>query len=197
MGDGTDKAGWRARLRAARRRLDAAELAVAAASVRGHVVAELAGARRIAAYVPVIGEPGSLDLVDALAGGGIEVLLPLVVPEGLDWVVYAGRDRLVAGPFGLWEPDGARLGTAVVATADAVLVPALAVDRAGTRLGRGGGYYDRTLAWVAPGTPVAALLHDGELVDELPADPWDRRVTAAVTPTSGWTELPAGRHHDG
>jgi len=62
-----------------------------------------------------------------------------------------------------------------------VLVPALAVDPAGNRLGRGGGSYDRALARVTPGTFVCALLYDGEVVDRVPADDHDRRVDAAVT----------------
>jgi 5-formyltetrahydrofolate cyclo-ligase len=79
--------------------------------------------------------------------------------------------------------------------ADAVLVPALAVGRDGVRLGRGGGSYDRALARVAPGTPRAALLFDEELVDALPADPWDVPVTDVVSP-SGWRALPAGGRLD-
>ncbi len=77
-----------------------------------------------------------------------------------------------------------------MARARLLLVPALAVDRRGVRLGRGGGSYDRALARVAAGTPVVALLHDGELLDELPAEPHDRLVSAVVTPSGGWSALP-------
>ena len=62
-------------------------------------------------------------------------------------------------------------------------MPALAVDRRGMRLGRGGGCYDRALGRVPRGTPVCALLHDGELLDEVPCEPHDRPVTHVVTPT--------------
>jgi 5-formyltetrahydrofolate cyclo-ligase len=75
-----------------------------------------------------------------------------------------------------------------VATADVVLVPALAVDRTGMRLGRGGGSYDRALGHVPVGTFVCALLYDGELLDRVPHDDHDRPVTAAVTP-SGLSRL--------
>jgi 5-formyltetrahydrofolate cyclo-ligase len=193
-GDG--KAGWRARLRAARRSLGPDELAAAAAALRQHVCDRLAGAGRVAAYVPVGREPGSVELLDALRDGGTEILLPVVLSGGLDWAVYRGRTGLVAGALGTREPIGPHLGAAALATADAVLVPALGVDRNGTRLGRGGGYYDRALALLGPGAAVAALLHDGELVDLLPRDPWDRPVTAAVTPGAGWTGLPVVEHHD-
>ena len=192
-----DKAGWRARLLAARAELAADELAAAAEALRGHVLGRLSGAARIAAYVPVGREPGSLDLLDALRDAGIEVVLPVIVAGGLNWASYGGRDRLVAGTLGTREPVGPRLGASALATADAVLVPALAVDHRGTRLGRGGGYYDRALGPLAGGPLVAALLHDGELVPRLPADPWDRPVPAAVMPRAGWTELPVVAHHGG
>ena len=74
-------------------------------------------------------------------------------------------------------------------------MPALAVDHRGVRLGRGGGYYDRALAAAPAGVPLVALLHDGELVERLPADPWDTTVTSAVEPAIGWTELPIVEHH--
>ncbi len=191
------KAGWRARLRAARRTLGPDDLAAAAGAVREHVTRRLAGAARIAAYVPMGREPGSVGLLDALRDGGTEVLLPVVVPGGLDWASYRGGASLVAGALGTKEPAGPHLGPAAIGTVDAILVPALGVDRLGTRLGRGAGYYDRALTRVGASVVVAALLHDGELVDRLPHDPWDRPVAAAVTPGAGWTELPAVEHHDG
>jgi 5-formyltetrahydrofolate cyclo-ligase len=78
-----------------------------------------------------------------------------------------------------------------VARADLVIVPALAADRLGNRLGKGGGSYDRALARCAPGARVVALLFDGELVPRLPRDPWDRPVSDVVTP-AGWA--PVGRN---
>jgi 5-formyltetrahydrofolate cyclo-ligase len=140
-------------------------------------------------------EPGSLRLLDALRDGGTEVLLPVVVTDGLDWARYAGPEGLVADALGTRAPDGPRLGAAALAATDAVLVPALAVDRRGIRLGRGGGYYDRALAVAPADVPLIALLHDGELVERLPADAWDRTVTATVTPAIGWTELPIVEHN--
>ena len=77
------------------------------------------------------------------------------------------------------------------AKADVVLAPALAVDRTGARLGRGGGSYDRALARVRPDALVVALLHDGELLppgQTVPTEPHDRRVAAAAEPI-GLTRL--------
>lgn len=196
MSQDSGKRGWRARLLAARAQLSTAVLEANASAVSGHVLDRLRGTARIAAYVPVGREPGTLRLLDALRDDGTEVLLPVVVTDGLDWARYAGPADLVAGALGTREPSGSRLGAAGIATADAVLLPALAVDHRGVRLGRGGGYYDRTLATVPAGLPLIALLHDGEIVGRLPVDPWDRAVSAAVTPAIGWTELPIVEHHD-
>jgi 5-formyltetrahydrofolate cyclo-ligase len=77
-----------------------------------------------------------------------------------------------------------------VSRADLVIVPALAVDRRGVRLGRGGGSYDRALARVGPQVPTIALLYDAELLDEVPAAPHDQRVRLVARPEQGITELP-------
>jgi 5-formyltetrahydrofolate cyclo-ligase len=114
------------------------------------------------------------------------VLLPIVVgPAPLDWAYYDGPDSLVPGPFGLSEPAGHRLGPAAIALAGAVLVPALAVDRAGHRVGKGGGHYDRSLPLAEPGTPLVAVVRDEELVAALPAEPHDIPMTAVLTPIGG------------
>jgi 5-formyltetrahydrofolate cyclo-ligase len=159
---------------------DAADEALVAAAC-----ALVRGAERVAAYVPLPGEPGGVGLAGALMAvlppSGL--LLPALRPDrDLDWAAHDGS--LVAGATlgRLREPAGVRLGVAAIATADVVLVPALAVDRLGTRLGRGGGSYDRALARVRPGVPVVALLYPGEIMPELPVEPHDRPVTAALTP---------------
>ncbi|MEU7815515.1 5-formyltetrahydrofolate cyclo-ligase [Pseudonocardia sp. NPDC049154] len=195
-GDGTPapdvarrKAALRARLLRARRALTAEQRAAAAEDLRGHVL-ELAQELRdgpVCAYLPIGAEPGSVALLDGLRAAGRSVLLPVVPPRPgpLDWAAYTGPDSLGPGPLGLREPTTPRLGPAALRTAVLVLVPALAADRTGRRLGRGGGYYDRTLGAVPAGVPVVALLHDGELLDEVPVDPHDRPVTGVVLPTPG------------
>lgn len=143
------------------------------------------------AYVPMGTEPGSLDLVDALVAAGHEVLLPVVPAEvgPLDWALYRGPDDLGPGPLGLREPLGPRRGPTAIGFARMVLVPGLAADPRGRRLGRGGGYYDRTLDLAAAGTPLVVVLYDEELLSEVPAEPHDRTVTGALTPGGGWRRL--------
>jgi 5-formyltetrahydrofolate cyclo-ligase len=63
------------------------------------------------------------------------------------------------------------------------------VARDGIRLGRGGGFYDRALTHVRPDAVLVAVVFDDELVDELPAEPHDQRVTVVVTPSGGWEQL--------
>jgi 5-formyltetrahydrofolate cyclo-ligase len=135
----------------------------------------------VAAYAPVDGEPGGPGLPAALAAVA-PLILPVVASgRTLDWAHYTGE--LASGPYGLAEPVGPRLGPSALRAADLIVAPALAVDRRGVRLGRGGGYYDRALA-TAPGVPVVVPLYPAELVPELPAEPHDRRVHAVVTPTT-------------
>jgi 5-formyltetrahydrofolate cyclo-ligase len=149
---------------------------------------ELADARTVAAYVSVGREPGTRPLLDGLRARGVTVLLPVLLPDDdLDWAVYEGPDSLARARLGLLEPGGPRLGRGQVTEADAVLLPGLAVDGRGMRLGRGGGSYDRVLARLdAAGVrpPLVVLLYDGEVLEEVPTEPHDRPVLAAVTPSA-------------
>jgi 5-formyltetrahydrofolate cyclo-ligase len=165
------KAELRARLRETRRSRPASERAAAGVGLRSVLTSlpELRGAGVVTAYAPLPTEPDVRLAVAALRG--VRVLLPVLLPDrDLDWVVADRPD----------EP----LGPAAVATADVLLVPALAVDRRGARLGQGGGSYDRALLRARPDALVVAVLFDGELLDSLPTEPHDQRVDAVATPTA-------------
>jgi 5-formyltetrahydrofolate cyclo-ligase len=152
--------------------------------------AQMAGT--VAVYYSLASEPGTHGLVYAFWKRGSYVLLPLLRPDAdLDWASYEGPDSLRPGPRGLAEPGEPPRGLDAVSRADLVLVPALAVDRRGVRLGRGGGSYDRALARVGRNVPTIALLYDGELLDVVPADPHDQRVRLVARPSAGIVELPA------
>ncbi|MEU0179857.1 5-formyltetrahydrofolate cyclo-ligase [Streptomyces sp. NPDC006207] len=171
-----------------RRGLTARERTVAERAIAQHALdlPELSGARTVAAYVSMGGEPGTRTLLDVLRERGERVLLPVLLPDNdLDWAPYEGSGGLVRTARGLYEPTGPRLGPAAVTGADAVLLPGLAVDGRGLRLGRGGGSYDRVLARLdtAGVTPaLVVLLYAHEVLDRVPDEPHDRPVDAVVTP---------------
>ncbi|MFE4518672.1 5-formyltetrahydrofolate cyclo-ligase [Kitasatospora sp. NPDC056783] len=187
-----EKSGLRARLLTERRALTAEQRASAADGLAGHA-GELAGpGATVAAYVSVGAEPGTRPLLDALRARGVRVLLPVLLADNdLDWAEYAGPGALAPAGRGLLEPVGPRLGPRAVTEAAVVLLPGLAVDRSGLRLGRGGGSYDRVLDRLARAgaRPVlAVLLYEHELLERVPAEPHDRPVDLAVLP-SGVREL--------
>ena len=175
-----------------RRTRPLADRAAAADAVTSALLAGLRGVRTLAAFVPDPTEPGSGRLPDAYTELGARVLLPVVPPTGriLDWAVHTGE--LEPGRFGLSQPVGPRLGAMAIEEADAVVVPALAVDRFGIRLGRGGGYYDRALVHARPDAVLVTVVFDGERVGELPREVHDRPVAAVVTPSGGWEDLSPG-----
>ncbi|MFD7030615.1 5-formyltetrahydrofolate cyclo-ligase [Streptomyces sp. NPDC059917] len=189
----SNKAELRRSLLAARRALPDETLRRSARALaeRALDLPELADAGSVAAYVSIGSEPGTRDLLDALRGRGVRVLLPVLLPDNdLDWAAYEGPASLAAaaraGKMTLLEPVGPRLGPDAVTGADAVLLPGLAVDGRGMRLGRGGGSYDRVLARLerARAHPaLVVLLYDEEVVARVPEEPHDHPVHAVVTPS--------------
>ena len=148
----------------------------------------------VCAYVPVGAEPGSIEMLDVLLQRANRVLLPIArttadnSPVALQWGEYR-PGQLVAARFGLLEPAGPWLPATALAEASVVLVPALAVDRTGARLGRGRGFYDRTLVLRNPEACLIAVVRDDELLDEVPHEPHDVPMTHALTPGRGLVEL--------
>jgi len=168
-----DKAKGRRVAWAQRARITSAERTQAGERLAATLLPLLAAARRVAAYVALADEPPTALLLAARP----DVLLPVLLPGGdLDWQV------------GL---DGPAVGVDAIADCDLILVPAVAVDRTGVRLGRGGGSYDRALSRAAGLT--IALLYDDELVDRLPCERHDRAVDAVATPRGGVVRLPVGQ----
>ncbi|MER5896021.1 5-formyltetrahydrofolate cyclo-ligase [Streptomyces sp. NPDC001876] len=186
--DMSGKAPLRRELLAARRLLTSQDVENAAAvlSSAALVLPELDGARTVAAYVSVGREPGTRPLLDALRERSVRVLLPVLMADNdLDWAAYEGSAHLLPAGRGLLEPDGPRLGPTAVLDADVVLLPGLAVDRRGMRLGRGGGSYDRVLARLSAAgahPALVVLLYDDEVVAQVPEEPHDHPVDAVVTP---------------
>ena len=184
----------RAAILSARRALAPTLHEAEAAALCAHLVGQVRDGDTVAAYVPVGSEPGSIELIDTLLRTGVRVLLPVArldaadTPLPLQWGEYRPGE-LVEARFGLREPAEPWLPADAVAAATVVLVPALAVDRTGVRLGRGAGFYDRTLALADPAAKLVAVIRDDELVDALPTEPHDVRMTHALTPRRGLVAL--------
>ncbi|RJO76389.1 5-formyltetrahydrofolate cyclo-ligase [Nocardia panacis] len=187
-GDG-GKYAWRTEIRTRRlavpreeREREAEALAEGVAALNAH--------KWVCAYMPVGAEPGSIAMLDALRAVGARVLLPITAAAGpLLWAEYTDRDSLQRARFGLLEPTGATLPAAAIGWAELVLVPAMAVDRRGVRLGRGAGYYDRTLTAAREDARLVAVVRDEELVERLPEEPHDQRMGWAMTPFGGLRRL--------
>jgi len=189
------KSTLRKELRAARASMSVADRRAAGQALRDTLLGlpEMGMAGTVAAYLSVGPEPETTGLVFALWKRGTYVLLPVLRPDmDLDWASYEGPDSLRDGsssPYGLLEPAEPPRGREAIRSADLLIVPALAADRRGNRLGRGGGCYDRALARVAPSVPTIALLYDHELLDEVPAGAFDQRVRSVAQPGRGITKL--------
>ena len=148
------------------------------------------------AYIPVGSEPGAapghgVPFLDALTG--VRILVP-IARTGLpmQWAEY-GTGELVPAPFGLREPPPPWLAPEAIAEATVLLVPALAVDRSGVRLGRGAGFYDRVLPMADRHARLIAVVRDDEVFDELPAESHDVPMTHALTPGQGLLQLASHR----
>lgn len=191
------KAALRDRLLAARRRVADDVRAAEAQHLCERLEASesiVTSGSTVCAYVPVGTEPGSAAMLDALLRRTGRVLLPVArttadnTPMPLSWGEYR-PGTLTTGRWGLLEPPQPWLPPSALAEAVVVLVPALAVDRRGVRLGRGRGFYDRSLGGRDPQARLIAVVRDAELLDELPADPHDVPMTHALTPRQGLVEL--------
>ncbi|WP_229054935.1 5-formyltetrahydrofolate cyclo-ligase [Aeromicrobium sp. Leaf350] len=172
-----------------RGRTDAA-LADAGQAIAAHLSGDraLRGARRVAAYLSMKGEPPTGPLLADLRAACAEVVVPVTRPDGtLAWVSHDPQAETVRSAIGVDEPVAEPLPASPLGDLDLVLVPALAVDHHGRRLGRGAGYYDRALAEVVarsdrPRPLLCAVVFTDELLAEVPHESHDVPVDLVLTP---------------
>jgi 5-formyltetrahydrofolate cyclo-ligase len=133
---------------------------------------------RVACYLPFGAEPDVGDFIQWCLDAGLTLLLPVANPDAsLHWVEFDGHTTKQS-IFGFAEPHGPAVSLEPV---DLIVVPALAVDTVGNRLGKGKGYYDRALGETS--ATLVGLVYDHEVLESLPVEPHDRRVDLVVTPT--------------
>lgn len=164
--------------RAVPRAVRAARDAAVVAALRD--LPELDGAGGLLLYAALPGEP---DLAALLADPprGTTVLLPRVEGDAVVPVVHRAGDALVVGAHGVAEPAGPAAPDAAV---DVVVLPGVAFDAEGWRLGRGGGHYDRLLARLGPRVLAVGVADEAAVVDGVPREPHDRPVDVLVTDAS-------------
>jgi 5,10-methenyltetrahydrofolate synthetase len=115
---------------------------------------------------------------------GQALILPRVDRVRRALALYRVRDLdrdLVPGVFGIREPVPSACEPAALGTVDFVLVPGVAFDARGGRIGHGAGYYDRLLAGAGPGARLVAAAFEVQIVDAVPMEPHDRRLDLVVT----------------
>jgi 5-formyltetrahydrofolate cyclo-ligase len=177
-----DKTSLRTTLRARRAALDEEARREAAQTV-GRVLLdlpEIRSARRVLVYA-AFGDELDLDpFAAALLGRGVEVCLPRVAGEALEIAAVEGLAALAVGWRGVREPPSSAPPVPPTAL-DAAVVPGLAFDRSGARLGYGGGHFDRLLARLSPTAAVIGACFQIQLVEALPVEPHDQPVHVVVT----------------
>jgi 5-formyltetrahydrofolate cyclo-ligase len=139
---------------------------------------EVGAAGTVMAFWSFGSEVQTAALIERLHEAGKRVVLPRIAEGELTAATYAPGDPVVATSFGAMEPVGVNLVPAE--DVDVVIVPGVAFDRRGRRVGYGGGFYDRFFSR-APSVPAIAVAFAVQLVDEVPQGRSDRRVDAIVT----------------
>lgn len=179
------KSTLRLRARAARRAVTPELRTAAAYAIAERVLGlrEISGATAVALYGASPEEADPSVLESALRERGIRVAYPRVADKAtleMHWIDVV--DVLTFGAFGLTEPT-AEAPPASLGDISAIVVPAVAFDPAGNRLGFGGGYYDALLATRDGGPPAIGIAYDEQIFDHVPHDERDRPVDIIVTPT--------------
>ena len=172
------------------------EAAALGAEARVWTVPEVAGARVLLLYAHLPGEVPTDAIAREAMRRGVTVVYPRCV-TGTRTLTLHALERLEAlrqGAYGIREPDVEVCPLVRVEEVDAALVPGLGWDRAGGRIGRGAGYYDRLFADPAWRGFRCGLFFAAQEADAVPMEPWDARLDAVVTEREVWT---AGNREQG
>lgn len=197
-----DRSQQRQRLRSLRRALQHQERQRRAEALAGHLFkqAVFSNSRRIAVYWPADGEVDITAITSRAWALGKQVYLPVLVPHRhnrLWFARYRPDTALVSNRFGIPEPENVHRLRVAACAIDLVLTPLVGFDHNGNRLGMGGGYYDRSFAflrrrrvWRSP--RLVGIAYDFQQLPQLPPQPWDVPLTAVVT-DRGWHSFITGQ----
>ena len=149
-----------------------------AAEARLLAIPELSAPRTVALYAATFDEADPTRALPVLLERGVRVVFPRVAGPDLEFVPVTDPGELLAGHRGIGEPAGPAIDVTEI---DVMVVPGLAFDADGMRLGRGGGHYDRTLPRLRPDATRVAFCFDFQVVPHVPRAPHDQRVDVIVT----------------
>jgi 5-formyltetrahydrofolate cyclo-ligase len=180
-----EKAALRTQIRAVRQELDLETCLVAANNLAAALLdlPELAAARTVLAYHAMPEEIDPEPTLRGLRDAGATIVYPRIEAPGVVELHVVDRDSaLLPGPFGLAEPPAAapRVDPSAI---DVAIVPGVAFDVSGRRLGYGGGYFDRLIPRFRPDCVIIGAAFDLQVIDAVPVDSLDARVHLVVTPT--------------
>ena len=130
-------------------------------------------------YYPLADEVDVRPLIQEAIGNGKRVLLPLCRGDELELHLYEGEGSLKEGAFGIMEPTGKKFAEKEYSSIQLALIPGMAFDRVGHRLGRGKGYYDRILPKLT-NARLQGICFPFQLLDEVPAEPHDISVWEVI-----------------
>ena len=182
MPSDAQKDSLRSRVSAARSRVTDGEWsAVSRAMTRSALnFADARPTATVALYASRAAEPETGELITELARRGWRVLLP-VIRRAVDWAEFGGWDEMAVGWGGIPQPTGPRLGAPALASASLIFVPCTAIGRDFSRLGTGGGWYDRALLHRSADAAVIALVREADVFDTVPTEPHDVAVDGYIT----------------
>jgi len=138
--------------------------------------------RKVALYAAIRGEVGTDRIRDGYLDAGAELYYPRVSPDGeLSFFLHRKGEDWELGRYGIREPRASSGAAGRKDGFDLVVVPGVAFDPAGRRLGKGYGYFDRFLAGLSDGPETVGLAFSWQLVPEVPVESWDVPVDTVVT----------------
>lgn len=141
---------------------------------------EFARARMIALYAPIHGEIDTGEVMRAALAAGKRVLFPAVCGEALRFYCVTGQDELRRGAFGVYEPCSSQQAIPPDA-ADVIVMPGVAFDLSGRRIGYGKGFYDRAVHHLEGQGRLVGFCHDFQLVEEIAGEPHDVAIDLIFT----------------
>jgi len=168
---------------ARRRAVPPAEAAAAGERIRGalQVAFDFAPGQRVGLYAALPDEVPTRPLFDALLRAGVECFFPRVMDDrSLSFGRVERWEDLRPGVLDVLSPDAAA-ATVELAAGDLVLVPGVAFDHRGARLGRGGGCYDRTFPLGRSAVRLCGVAYEFQILDSIPTASHDRAMDAIVT----------------